>query len=574
MHDTDLLSSIAIAIVAATCGALIVRMLRQPLILGYLLAGVFIGPEMGLGLVRDRESITVISEIGLVLLLFIIGLEMDLQKLLGAGRPLVITGAVQFGACVILGLGFAAGIGLPLGGGRFDGLYLAIGMALSSTMIVVKLLYDKYELMTLPGRITLGILVFQDVWAILVLALQPRLLSPSALLVAASLLKALFLIGVSLLSCRYVLPRVFASVAKLPELILVTALAWCFLLSGLASAIGVSREMGALIAGVGMSTFPYNLDVIAKVINIRDFFVTLFFVALGMQIPVPTPKLLGLAALASIFLVLTRFLTVFPILYGLGSGLRTSLLPAVNLSQMSEFSLVIAALGLSLGHVTPWTVALLTLVFAITSVMGTYLITYNHQIQALLARPLERLGLGEPAHGHVEGHDGREHALVFLGFYRDASSILYELEREGGQELLEEIQVVDFNPVVLRELKARGVSSLYGDIASLDTLHHAAIHSARVIASTITDSVLKGTTNLRLLSLARKMAPEAAVIVSADTIPQALALYEAGADFVFVPRLYSAREMAHALESALHGHLGALREEALSSLPERKEILP
>jgi Kef-type K+ transport system membrane component KefB len=573
MHDTDLLSSIGIAIVAATCGALLARALRQPLILGYLLAGVLIGPEIGLGLVRDRHSIAVTAEIGLVLLLFIIGLEMDLQKLLGAGRALVVTGTVQFLGCVVLGLGFASLAGLSLGGQRFDGLYVAIGISLSSTMIVVKLLYDKFELMTLPGRITLGILVFQDVWAILVLALQPRLLSPSALLVAASLAKAIFLIVVSLLACRYVLPRVFASVAKVPELLLVTALAWCFLLSGLASAIGVSREMGALIAGVGMSTFPYNLDVIAKVINIRDFFVTLFFVALGMQIPVPTPSLLGLAALASAFLVLTRFLTVFPLLYVLRSGLRTSLLPAINLSQMSEFSLVIAALGLSLGHVQPDTVALLTLVFAITSVAGTYFITYNHQIQSALARPLERLGLGH-ASSTPEEHIERERALVFLGFYRDASAILHELEAAGGPELLEEVQVIDFNPVVLRELKTRNVASLYGDIASLDTLHHAAIHAARVVTSTITDSMLKGTTNLRLLRLSKKIAPEAAVIVTAETLPAARDLYAAGADYVFVPRMHSGREMAHALTAALQGQLGVLRDEAEELLATRNEVLP
>ncbi len=220
-------------------------------------------------------------------------------------------------------------------------------------MIVVKLLYDKHELMTLPGRLTLGVLVFQDVWAILVLALQPSLMNPSAATLLASLAKGAALVVFSLAASRYLLPRLFALIAKVPELLLVTALAWCFLVSGVASALGLSREMGALIAGVGMSTFPYNLDVIAKVVNIRDFFVTLFFVALGMQIPMPTTATLAGGhrrfGLPRGHPLRSRS---FPILLATRLGLRASLLPAINLAQMSEFSLVILALGLSLGHVS------------------------------------------------------------------------------------------------------------------------------------------------------------------------------------------------------------------------------
>jgi Kef-type K+ transport system membrane component KefB len=181
MHGMELLSDLGTAIVAATAAALIARALRQPLILGYLLAGVAVGPTMGLGLVHARDSIELISEIGLILLLFIIGLEMDLQKLLGSGKALLLVGMLQFPICAALGTAFALGLGFELGGGRFDAAYAGVAMALSSTMIVVKLLYDKHELMTLPGRLTLGVLVFQDVWAILVLALQPSLMNPSAM---------------------------------------------------------------------------------------------------------------------------------------------------------------------------------------------------------------------------------------------------------------------------------------------------------------------------------------------------------------------------------------------------------
>jgi Kef-type K+ transport system membrane component KefB len=577
MHGMGLLSDLGTAIVAATAAALLARALRQPLILGYLLAGVAVGPTMGLGLVHERESIELIAEIGLILLLFIIGLEMDLQKLVGSGKALLLAGVLQFPICVALGLAFARGVGFESGAGRFDAAYAGVAMALSSTMIVVKLLYDKHELMTLPGRLTLGVLVFQDVWAILVLALQPSLMNPSAATLLASLGKGAALVVLSLAASRYLLPRLFALIAKVPELLLVTALAWCFLVSGAASRLGLSREMGALIAGVGMSTFPYNLDVIAKVVNIRDFFVTLFFVALGMQIPMPTSATLAVALGASVFLVATRFLSVFPVLFASRLGFRASLLPAINLAQMSEFSLVILALGLSLGHIGPPTVAVMTLVFSITSVASTYMIASNHELQSLLGRGLARLGLDNRAEDAApEEGKGQDAAIVLLGFYRDASSLLHQFEMEAKPDedsVLKEMLIIDFNPQVLEELKRRGIRCLYGDIASMETLHHASIGAARLVVCTLTDSVLKGTSNLRMLKQLRGYCPAAGLVMASETIGGALELYEAGADFVFIPRMHSAHRMAEVLRTALEDGLAVLRREETSSLRSRDEVL-
>jgi Kef-type K+ transport system membrane component KefB len=576
MHGAALLSDLGTAIVAATAAALLARALRQPLILGYLLAGVLVGPIMGFGLVHEQESIELISEIGLILLLFIIGLEMDLQKLMVSGKALLLAGLLQFPICLGLGTALALALGFELGGGRFDAAYVGVAMALSSTMIVVKLLYDKHELMTLPGRLTLGILVFQDVWAILVLALQPSLMNPSATTLLISFAKGGALVFVSLAASRYVLPRLFALIAKVPELLLVTALAWCFLVSGAASALGLSREMGALIAGVGMSTFPYNLDVIAKVVNIRDFFVTLFFVALGMQIPMPTTATLSVAIGASLFLVATRFLSVFPILFASGLGLRASLLPAINLAQLSEFSLVILALGLSLGHIAPATVAVMTLVFSITSVASTYMIASNHELQAFLGRALGRLGLRNPKEDAPADETSSDAAVVLLGFYRDASSLVHQFEMEAKPDedsILKKMLIIDFNPQVLEELKRRGIRCLYGDIASMETLHHASISQARLVVCTLTDSVLKGTSNLRMLKQLRGHCPTASLVMASDTIAGSLALYEAGADFVFMPRMHSAHRMAEVLRTALEDGLAILRGEEMDALRSRDEVL-
>ena len=176
-EHVDLLSSVGLCVSVAAVLAFVANRLRQPLLLAYLLAGVLIGPQIGLRLIEDQQSIQTVSEIGLILLLFMIGLEMDLKKLLVAGKPVLVTGVLQFLLCVALGLLFFYPLGFRVGNGDFALLYIAVCCAISSTMIVVKLLYDKAELDTLPGRITLGVLVFQDIWAIVVLghpAQSPR----------------------------------------------------------------------------------------------------------------------------------------------------------------------------------------------------------------------------------------------------------------------------------------------------------------------------------------------------------------------------------------------------------------
>jgi Kef-type K+ transport system membrane component KefB len=577
MHEVDLLSNIGLAIVAATAFALLARALKQPLLLAYLAAGIVLGPKIGFGLIEDEASITLISEIGLILLLFIIGLEIDLKKLLSAGRTLVVSGLSQFLICVALGIGFFALLGFKIGNGRFDAFYLAVAMALSSTMIVVKILYDKFELTTLPGRITLGILVFQDIWAILFLSLQPNLLSPGVSIILLSFVKGAALILLSLAISKYLLAHIFSFIAKIPELLLVTAIAWCFLISGIAGEVGLSKEMGALVAGVSLSTFPYNIDVIAKVINIRDFFVTLFFVGLGLQIPVPTVSLLAYAAAASVFLVATRFLSIFPVLYSMKNGLRTSLIPSINLSQMSEFSLVIASLGLGFNHIDSQVVGILTFVFAITSVASTYMIQYNHEIQLKIAPLLERLGFKDIDRQPVTCKETEEpKEIVFLGFFREASSIFHEIEsmKDGnGSALKEKVLVVDFNPVVHSELNRRDVKCIYGDISSVDTLMHAHVDCAKTLVCTIPDSILRGVTNERLLSLSRRICPEARVIVTANTLHTAINLYQQGADFVFIPRIHSARQVATIISDSLHGSLDLYRAEEMAQLLDRREVL-
>ena len=594
---TDLLSSIGICVGAAALLALVSWRLRQPLILAYLVTGVIIGPsQVGLNLVRDQNSIQTVAEIGLILLLFIIGLEIDLKKLASAGAPVLLTGALQVPICIALGWGFFFLIGVRNSNGSFALLYLAACMSLSSTLVVVKLLYDKFELDTLPGRITLGVLVIQDIWAIGMIAVQPNLLNPDLLPLAFSLWKGALLVVGGLALSKYVLPHLFRAVAKAPELVLVTALAWCFFLSGAASYIGLSREMGALIAGVSLSTFPYNLDVMAKAVSIRDFFVTLFFVALGMQIPVPTAQVVEVALAASAFVILSR-LSVVPILYALRLGHRASLIPAVNLAQVSEFSIVIASLGLARHQIAPDVLTIVIITFAITSVVSTYMINSSHFIQRAMSRGLKLVGVKDLDAGTSvqERSPGRVETIVFLGFFRDASSILHEFERNaepghvegfaitlgvgiaaalvGAKEFLDKILVIDFNPSVMRELRVRGISCIYGDVAHADTLRHAGIEGAELVVSSITDDILRGTNNLRLLKNIRANCPTAKVMLTTEHIPQALAFYQAGADFVYLPRLHSAPQIARILKHGLAEGFERLRAEEVADLSQRHEVL-
>lgn len=581
----DLLNNIGLCVIVAATLAFIANKLKQPAILAYLLAGVLIGPEIGFRLITDHEIIEVISEVGLILLLFIIGLEMDLKKLRASGKPVIATGITQFLLCVALGIPFFLLLGFRIGdpnatGGEFGLFYMAVAAAISSTMIVVKLLYDKFELDTVPGRITLGILVFQDIWAIIVLALQPNLRNPQFTPLAASFGKGILLVAASLLVSRYLLPRLFRSVAKIPELVLVMALAWCFLVCAAASYSGLSREMGALIAGVALSTFPYSLDVIAKVISIRDFFVTLFFVALGMKIPMPSASLLGLAAVTSLFLIVSRFLSIFPVLYLMRYGHRVSLIPAINLSQISEFSLVVASLGLAFGHIDSQVVSLIIFVFVITSTTSTYMINYNYQLYRFFSRALSTLRIKDIAAGGGSTEESLHTSpkpIVFLGFFREASAILHEFELKGSGDgrhsLLDDVLVIDFNPVVYSELGRRGIECLYGDVAHMETLHHAKIHDAELVVSTIPDHILKGTDNERLLKKIRQLCPHAKAIVTADSPQRALELYDLGADFVFIPRLHSSAQVAEVIESGLREGLENVRADEIEHLKVRDEVL-
>lgn len=576
MHE--LIRDITLCILFAWMLGLLAHFSRQPLILAYLIAGFCIGP-FGAGWVKSQESISVISELGLIFMLFMIGLEIDLKKIVRAGKVILFAAGGQLLGGCLLGILFFAGLGLSLGGGHFDALYLCIACALSSTVIIVKVLYEKRELDTLPGRITLGVLVLQDIFAILFLAVQPSLANLQIGVILLSIGRVAVLVAAALLVSRYVLPRLFHQIARRPELILLGALAWCFLVAETAEQLSLSREMGALIAGVSLSTFPYALVVTAKVTTLRDFFITLFFVALGMTIPVPGLSVIGLALMIAAFTVVSRLVTTFAPLYLMKQGLRASLLPAINLAQISEFSLVVIQTGVADNHIAPETANAASFAFVVLAVLSTFVMTRSDEITRWAIGPLKRIGLRDLDHGsgHTEeGHEGghgEARRIVILGFFRAASALLAEIERQAPV-LLEQITVIDFNPHVYQTLLSRGLHVIYGDISSADTLLHAGIGKSEMIILSVPDALLKGASNEKLVRHVRTLNPKALIVATADLLSDVGELYAAGASYVTVTRLSDAHELFTVIEAAQAGLLADKRAELDARLGERGEVLP
>ena len=592
-----LVQDIGVCILTAGGLAILFARLRIPTIAAFLLAGIIVGP-VGAGLVTDQANIETIAGLGLILLLFLIGLEIDLRKLLASGRTLIVTGLLQFPLCVLfgylvvsgltsLGIGGALlGVGTP--GPNYVPIYAGFVLAASSTLIVVKLFQEQFQLDTTVGRISLGILIFQDIWAIVVIAVQPNFADPKVAPILFGFLGIGLLILLSVLLAKYVLPIGFRWIAKLPELVLVGAIAWCFAvgflgqnldvitvaLFGVNLHLAVSMEMGALIAGASIASLPYSTEVISEVGTVKNFFVTLFFVGLGMGIPVPRgADVLALALLLAALAIVARVLIFFPLLHWTGLYRRNAMVASVRLAQISEFSLVIAYVGLALEHVSPDLVSTIIFAFVVTALLTPVLFRSADAVHDRLVPVLDRLGFKGPTK-HEGDDDTEEYAIALLGFHRVASSLMFEIERVEP-ELLKEILVVDFNVNIHEDIAARGPTVKYGDFSNSATLHHAGVDKAKVLVCTIPNDVLKGTSTRKLVESLRHINPHAPIIVNAVEFDEAAELYAAGADYVYLPRVESARLLVQAILRGLQGEIGSHRlehEEFHGPWRDRREV--
>jgi Trk K+ transport system NAD-binding subunit len=333
--------------------------------------------------------------------------------------------------------------------------------------------------------------------------------------------------------------------------------------------------MGALIAGMVIASFPYGTEVTARLTGVRDFFITLFFVALGLKIPQPTVRMTVLAVAAAAFVIVSRFVVLGPLCALLRLDTRTAGVVAINLAQVSEFSLVIVALGAGHGHVSPEVGSVVLFTMLITSVVSTYGILFNHELATAFATILAKVGVpvyrgtasGAPATaggGHGDGHGGGGDVFL-LGVSREGLAFVQHLERESPS-MKANLVAVDFNPETLKRLQLDGVDCHYGDISNAETLRHAGLPNARIVVSSISDWFLKGTSNLTLLRLVRGFAPDARVIVTADRLADAEALYDEGAAFVLIPPALSAERLYRLLLDRSASALEAARAEQSAEL--------
>jgi Kef-type K+ transport system membrane component KefB len=586
-----LVEGIAICFLGAAVLALATGMLRLPSIAGFILAGLIVGP-VGLGLISDREHVETIAGLGLILLLFLIGLELDLRALLASGRTLLLTGLLQ--VPLSIGVGFAvfsgvALLGLSLGSSGFGPLYLALACAFSSTLLVVRVLQERLQMDTVDGRLCVGLLIFQDIWAIVLLALQPNLESPDLAPLLGTLLGVVLVIGLAWAATRWLLPGAFRMVAKSPELVVTLALGWCFGLGTFAGQLGpwahaldlplepsVSMELGALVAGASIASFPYAHEVLAKVGNLRDFFITLFFVALGMSIPIPDgPAVLLVALILAGVMTLLRYVVFLPLLYATGLDRRHAVTTSTKLAQVSEFALVIAYLGLALGHIDGAMVSVVIFAFVLTAIVTPGLFTLADPLHARVGPLLAMFGIREGQRDVAAPSVSHPPRLVLLGFHRLASSLLHELQRTHA-DLVRDILVIDFNVAVHDRIRATGAQVVYGDIANPETLVHTGVADAEVIVCTIPDDVLKGITNLELARQLRRIAPKARIIVNAVRLVDIAGMYDVGADYVFSWRTETAVGVTPAVCAALNGDLTDFLETRRVELGEersRTEVL-
>jgi len=487
---------------------------------------------------------------------------LDVSEIFKMGKVVVSTGLVQFPLCAAIMTGsfmlFQAA-GVSWGAGPYAVLYVGMPCGISSTMIAVKLLSEKAEMDSAPGRLTVGILIFQDIWAIVVLAIQPDLANPQVAGILRTFGMIAGLILVALAYAKFVMPAVFVFASRSIELMLIISLAWCFFMCCLATLpfVGLSMELAALISGVALATFPYSAEFNGKIKYIRDFFITLFFVGLGMQIPSPSIAAILKAILVAAVVMAIRWVGIFLVVRCLGGSSRLAAVSTINLSQISEFALVICSLGMSYGHIGEDTLTILIWTFSILAITSSSMIGANYEIYGALSRSVRRLAgrrgmvIGDKpsAQGEEDSGDHPDRNIVLLGFHKIAAMLLAHFEHHNPH-LLAKLHVIDFHEHIMPELRKRGVTCAYGDISSPDVLEHAHHGEVRLVICSIPDSLLQGVTNMRLLQVAKQVWPQADIIVTADNPKQAQLLYEAGADYV----LRTAKLCAERLHTLISDH--------------------
>ncbi|UWZ81047.1 cation:proton antiporter [Geoalkalibacter halelectricus] len=521
--------------ISAAIGFLATR-LKQPLIVAFIAVGILVGPS-GLDLVASHQQMHLLAEMGIAILLFVVGLKLDLHLIRTMGPVALATGLGQVLFTSVFGFLIALGLGMsPIGA-----LYVAVALTFSSTIIIVKLLSDKREIDSLHGRIAIGFLIVQDIAVVLAMILLTALGAgdESGGLMLASIgviIKGIFLLATLGLLMRYVLPRLMDQVARSQELLLLFSIAWAVLLASGGELLGFSKEVGAFLAGISLATTPYREAISSRLVSLRDFLLLFFFINLGSQLDLSVlGAQIGSALIFSVFVLIGNPIIVMIIMGIMGYRKRTGFLAGLTVAQISEFSLILAALGLSLGHIDQETMGLVTLVGLITIGTSTYMILYSHQLYEKIS-PL--LGIFERRIPHRErDEDSSDHT-------EEADVILFGLGRYGrniATNLLarhKRVLGVDFDPQVVAECRVQGLPVRYGDAEDPEILEHLPLHSTQWVVNATPGYEA----NLTLLKALRAHGFGGKVVLTAHSTAEARMYREAGADRVLWPFVDAAEQ--------------------------------
>jgi len=517
----------ALLLLAAAVGGLGVR-LRQPLIVAFIAVGVLVGPSM-LGWVSANDQIDLLAKFGITLLLFVVGLKLDLHIIRTMGPVALATGLGQVIFTSVVGylIGYAFGM-TPV-----TALYVAVALTFSSTIIIVKLLSDQREVDTLHGRIALGFLIVQDLIVVLVMiglnalgATGEVSWSQAAFAVLVKGVGFLLLVG---LAMRYFLPRLLHMLSRSQELLVLFGIAWGLALAALGVTLGFSKEVGAFVAGVSLASTPYRDALGARLTSVRDFLLLFFFLDLGAQLDL---GLLGAqlveSLVFSLFVLIGNPLIVMVIMGVLGYRSRTGFLAGLTVAQISEFSLVLGALGLSLGHISAETMGLITLVGLITISVSTYMIIYSRPLYERLAPWLRIFERRQPHRETLQDvvADDAVPLVVLFGLGRYGNGITRALRERGWRVL-----GVDFNPDLVREGDVMRHPVMFGDAEDPEFIATLPLGRAHWVVSTARDRQV----NLSLIHSLRSLGYSGRIATTAQAPDEVARLEQAGADLILMP---------------------------------------
>ncbi|WP_333891559.1 cation:proton antiporter family protein [Mycolicibacterium gadium] len=536
--DLHPFTTVAVILAIATVAGVLATRLRQPLIVAFIVVGIAVGP-VGTGWVSADSTIDLLARLGIAILLFLVGLRLDLHMIRSTGPVALATGLGQVVFTSVIGYLIALGLGMD----SVTAVYIAVALTFSSTIIIVKLLSDKRELDQLHGRIAVGFLIVQDIVVVLVMIALTAFGHDTGgnlgLGIATVLLKGASLLGGTWLLMRFVLPWLLPHIAKSQELLVLFGVSYAASLAALSEWLGFSSEVGAFLAGVSLASTPFREALGARLVSLRDFLLLFFFLDLGARLEfTDAARQITEAAIFSAFVLVGNPLIVIVIMAAMRYPVRIGFLAGLTVAQISEFSLILAALGLSLGHITSATVSLITVVGLITIGGSTYMIMYSHQLYDRLKRWLsvfERSGTLIQDYRDTDDHFD----VILFGLGRFGGHLAERLSRAGHRVL-----AVEYDPHAVKTNDRDGVTAMFGSAEDVDLLASLPLVRAKYVISAI--PVLE--TNLALLHGLRHHQFAGTVALTAHTSHDAEQLRASGVDTVLEP--FSAA--AHTTSETLH----------------------